>query len=325
MMDVVYTDKDWVEQGVVGSCVLDLAYGNDENDFALVVPIGFELPKGALVYVDGTGWGGIVRGVEASTMGDEPALTVSGSTWHGALAESYICPTGSAHVEVEGDANDAMREIIERQGLRGMFDVDARPSGYRVSYRFDRFTDVYTGFRKMLSQVGAKLTVVKEPGRKPTLAAVGIERRIDDADSSRYAYRIADATPFNHIIGIGKGEMEQRVVVHRYADEDGNVSGAQTIFFPHERQYLYELSSTEEAELIEKCDEKLSELQIAHTCELLLPEGESYEVGDIVGIVDEGSGRSAAADVTKVIVKIDEHGIASVSNEIGEVSARGIL
>lgn len=324
-MDIVYTDGKWTEQGYIGRSSLDLAYGNDENNFVIVAPIGLDIQEGALVYVDGTGWGGIVRGCTYSTMEDSPTVTVRGSTWHGVLAESYICPAAGSHVEVAGDANDAMREIVERQGLAAMFDVDSSPSGFDVSYRFDRFADVYAGFRKMLAGVGAKLVVSKEPGGKPVLSAVEVERHIDDADAGRCRYRMEDGTPYNHIIGIGKGEMEERAVVHRYADEDGNVSGTQTIFFPRERQYLYELSSSEEAELIEECDKKLAELQNVQTCELQLGDGESYDVGDIVGIVDEWSGRSATSDVTKVIVKIDEYGVVSISNEIGEVSTRGTL
>lgn len=324
-MDIVYTDEVWNEQGYLEFYEFDLAYGNDENCFDIVVPSGIDVPMGALVYIDGTGWGGIVRGRTDSTMGDRPTATVRGSTWHGILAESYICPAAGSHVEVAGDANDAMREIVERQGLAAMFDVDSSPSGFDVSYRFDRFADVYAGFRKMLAGVGAKLVVSKEPGGKPVLSAVEVERHIDDTDAGRCRYRMEDGTPYNHIIGIGKGEMEDRAVVHRYADEQGAVSGTQTIFWPYERQYLHELSSSEEAELIEECDKKLAELQNVQTCELQLPDGESYDVGDIVGIVDEWSGGSATSDVTKVIAKIDEYGVVSISNEIGEVSKRGTL
>lgn len=320
-MDVVYTDEEWEEQGYLEFHSFDLAYGDEENDFEIVIPAGLDVPKGALVYIDGTGWGGIVRGCEASTMGDAPTATVEGSTWQGVLAESYICPTAGSHVDVSGDANDAMRKIVERQGLQGMFDVEARPSGYRVSYRFDRFADVYSGFRKMLALAGAKLAITKEPGCKPMLAAVEAERHIDDSDAGRCRYRMAESTPYNHIIGIGKGEMEERAVVHRYADDQGAVSGTQTIFWPHERQYLYELSSSEEADLIEECDKKLTELQNAKECDLQLLDGESYDVGDIVGTVDERSGRSVTDYVTKVIVKIDEYGTVSISNEVGGLSS----
>lgn len=318
-MDVVYTDDGWIEQGYVKAYALDLSYGTGENDFELIVPIDFTTPKGALVYIDGTCWGGIILACSPSTLDYPPTNAITGLTWHGILAESYICPSGASHVEVSGDANDAMREIVRRQGLDAMFDVQQRPSGYRVSYRFDRFTDVYSGFRKMLSKVGARLDIRKDPGCKPTLSAVEAGRYVDDFDSGRFRYEMTDATPYNHIIGIGKGELEERAVVHRYADEDGNISDVQTIFFPRERQYLYELSGSEESELVEKCDEKLSDLQDAFACELKVDGDEHYEVGDLVGIVDEGTGTSITSYVEKVIVKIDKEG-ANVTNEIGDVA-----
>lgn len=317
---MIYTDEKWVEQGCIDCMTLDLAYGNDENDFKLTVPIECNIPKGALVYIDGTEWGGIVRGSTASTMGDVPTNTIVGSTWHGVMAESYICPDGESYVQASGDAHEAMRRIIERQGLHAMFDVPSRQSGFHVSYQFDRFSDVYTGLRKMLGNCGAKLRIVKDPGRKPMLSAVEARRSIDDGQSEHIPYKISDGTPYNHIIGIGKGELEDRTVVHFYADESGNVSDAKTIYFPGERQYLYELSNEEADKLIEECTKKLKELQSVRTCELELPEGECYDVGDVVGIANDDTGVSVVADVTKVIVKINEHGTATVTNEIGEVT-----
>jgi hypothetical protein len=323
MSDVIYTDAEWIERGVVPQCTLDLAYGADENDFALTVPIGFCIDDGALVYVDGTGWGGIVRGNCPSTIVDgphgKPTNTIVGTTWQGVLAESYIVPDAGSHVEVSGDANDAMRAVVKRQGLDAMFDVEEAPSGFPVAHRFDRFADVYASFRKMLAQVGAKLVVAKDPGCKPKLSAVGIRRCIDDGEAARFAYRITDDTPVNHIIGLGKGEMEERIVVHRFADAEGRASAIQSIFPPHERQYLYELSSSDEAELIEACDEELKELQKVRECELRLPAGEAYEVGDVVGIVDENTGKSITAEVVKAIVRLDAGGRIEISNEIGDV------
>ena len=89
-LKVTYTDEDGVEIGMLGSYSLDLAYGSDENDFALTADIGFHLPKKSLVYIDGTEWGGVVRGCRPSTLGESPTNTITGQTWHGVLAESCI-------------------------------------------------------------------------------------------------------------------------------------------------------------------------------------------------------------------------------------------
>ena len=92
MIDLTYTDSDGIEQGIIKAYQLDLAYGSDENDFELTLPIDMRIAEKSLVYIDGTEWGGIVRGGRESTMGETPVFVARGETWHGMLAETYICP-----------------------------------------------------------------------------------------------------------------------------------------------------------------------------------------------------------------------------------------
>ena len=283
-LKVTYTDEDGVEIGMLGSYSLDLAYGSDENDFALTVPIDFHLPKKSLVYIDGTEWGGVVRGCRPSTLGESPTNTITGQTWHGVLAESCICPdAGADYYESSGEANAALRALVARQGLGDLFDVSPEDSGFRVSYRHERFADSYSSIRKMLRRSGAKLRISKEPGRKPELSAVEVGSHVDDGSSQRYGYELRVGTPYNHIICLGMGDLAERAVVHLYADADGNVSGVQTLFGLDERQYVYELSNREADELAEEGAKKLKELQATSMCELRLPEDESFDVGDVVG------------------------------------------
>lgn len=323
-LEVTYTDENRVELGMIDSFSLDLAYGSDENDFELTVPIGFTLPRKSLVYIDGTEWGGVVRGCRISTLGEEPTNTITGQTWHGILAESCIIPdAGSDHYRSSGEANAAIRAILARQGLDDLFDASGEDSGIMVEHEHDRFADAYASIRKMLRKSGAKLKIAKEPGRKPTLYAVEIGSYVDDGSAGRLAYEMRDDMPYNHIIGLGNGEMQDRAVVHLFADADGVVSETQTLFGLDERQYVYELSSNDDENLREECRKKLEKMQNVRSIDIRLNDGESYDVGDIVGIVDDDSGKSVMTDVTKVIVKVDDRGTVSVSNEIGEVRASG--
>ena len=322
-LKVTYTDEDGVEIGMLGSYSLDLAYGSDENDFALTVDIGFHLPKKSLVYIDGTEWGGVVRGCRPSTLGESPTNTITGQTWHGVLAESCICPdAGADYYESSGEANAALRALVARQGLGDLFDVSPEDSGFRVSYRHERFADSYSSIRKMLRRSGAKLRISKEPGRKPELSAVEVGSHVDDGSSQRYGYELRVGTPYNHIICLGMGDLAERAVVHLYADADGNVSSVQTLFGLDERQYVYELSNREADELAEEGAKKLKELQATSMCELRLPEDESFDVGDVVGVIDDETGVSVVSDVTKVVVRIGGSGAPEVSNEIGDITVR---
>lgn len=322
MIDLVYTDRNRIEQGVINAYGLDLAYGSDENDFKLTLPIDKQLDMRSFVYLDGTEWGGIVRGGKESTLDENPVYVATGKTWHGILASTFICPaSGEDYVTVSGEANAAIGRVLEHVGLSDVFDASSEGSGIEVSHRFERFADCYSGIRKMLNASGAKLKIDKQPGRKPTLYAAPISSYVDTDEACRYGSKIEWGTPVNHLICLGKGELADRTVIHLYADEDGNVSQTQTLFGLDEVQEVYDYSSAEDDELLEEGTKKLKELQEVEASELSLPEDAAFDVDDIVGTVSEASGRSITASVSKVIVKIDEDGYARVTNEIGEIKA----
>lgn len=319
MIDLTYTDPDGIEQGIIKAYQLDLAYGSDENDFELTLPIDMRIAEKSLIYIDGTEWGGIVRGGRESTMGETPVFVARGETWHGMLAETYICPA-SDHVSVGGEANAAIAYVLGYVGLSDVFDASTEPSGISVSHRFDRFTDCYSGFRKMLAASGAKLRIDKQPGMKPTLSAVPIGDYVDSGESNKYGYKLEWYTPINHLICLGMGELEERTVLHLYADAEGNVSQTQTLFGLDERQAIYEYNNIDEAKLLEDGTKKLKEMQDTSACKLLLPEGTAFDIGDMVGIASEKTGRSVVSTVSKAIVKVSGNGQVEITNEIGEIS-----
>lgn len=122
----------------------------------------------------------------------------------------------------------------------------------------------------------------------------------------------------NHIVCAGSGELSERAVVHLYADGDGNVGGVQSIFGLGERQYLYEYTTDDEAELRADGAKKLAELQSAGELNVELPEDAGLDVGDEAGVTVEGTGAEVRAEVVKVVVSADGDGQLSVSCELGE-------
>ena len=321
MIDLVYTDRNGIEQGIINAYGLDLAYGSDENDFELTLPIDKQLDMRSFVYLDGTEWGGIVRGGKESTLDENPVYVATGKTWHGILASTFVCPaSGEDYVTVSGEANAVLGSVLEYVGLADVFDASSEDSGIEVSHRFERFTDCYSGIRKMLNASGAKLKIDKQPGCKPTLYAAPISSYVDTDEACRYGYKIEWGTPVNHLICLGKGELSERTVIHLYADSSGNVSRTQTLFGLDEVQEVYDYSSAEESDLIEDGTAKLLEMQETQSCNLSLPEDAAFDVDDVVGVVSEGSGRAITSSVAKVIVKIGEDGIPQITNEIGETS-----
>ena len=226
MIDLVYTDRNGIEQGIINAYGLDLAYGSDENDFELTLPIDKQLDMRSFVYLDGTEWGGIVRGGKESTLDENPVYVATGKTWHGILASTFVCPaSGEDYVTVSGEANAVLGSVLEYVGLADVFDASSEDSGIEVSHRFERFTDCYSGIRKMLNASGAKLKIDKQPGCKPTLYAAPISSYVDTDEACRYGYKIEWGTPVNHLICLGKGELSERTVIHLYATRAATSAG----------------------------------------------------------------------------------------------------
>lgn len=322
MADFVYTDPAGVELGILQSFSLDLAYGSDENDFELTVPPSFELAPGAWVYEDGTEWGGTVDSRGMDNTGAAAVSVYRGRTWHGIMAASVVCPpAGESHYEASGEANAAIAALVGHQGLDAVFSVSDEDSGIQVHGNLPRYCDMYSGIRSMLAKSGARLSIEKPAGGKPVLSAVPARAHVDDIDSDRFSFRVDQAARrVNHLVCLGSGEMEDRNVLHLYANVAGEVSQTQTLFGADEVAAAYELSSATADELLSEGTSKLEELQEADTCDLQLPESAGFAVGDYVGVLDVETGLSITAQVTKVVVRIDSQG-ERVSYGIGEPRA----
>lgn len=325
-MHLIATDPGFRDLGVVRHCSLDMAFGEDENDFELRVPIA-DAPRGlsggSLVYVDGTEYGGIVDDVGCDTASGSPSAVYRGRTWHGVLASKVLRPdAGQDWLSVAGEANAVLLALVHRVGLEDLFTASGSPSGFSVSHRFERYTDAYSGIRAMLRSAGAKLGVAWD-GRRVALSALPVVDHSErEFDGRRTGMRASMAhRPVNHLVCLGKGELRDRVVVDLYADADGNVSRTQSLFGLDERAEVYDRSSAEEDELAEDGAERLRELQEADECDVpSLPSGD-YGIGDVIGCREPRMGLYATAEIVKAVVAIAEDG-ASVSYEAGAPSLR---
>lgn len=313
-MDMVYTDTGGTEVGILQSFQLDLAYGEDENDFSVKIPYGLPIGEGSLCYIDDTEWGGIVRGFREDATEKPSKLYAVGQTWHGLLAETVLCPpAGATHITFKGEANEAIAYVLRLTGRDILFSAEAAPSGMVVDYQFDRFCTLYDGLRKMLSQIGGKLKIAKEPGQKPKLYAAPATDYTDGERALRAGYIAERVRPVNHLVCTGEGEDDERIVIHLYADEEGGISRAQTLFGAQERAAHYDYTSADESKLIEDGTKRLKEMQESASLEIKLPSGTPLDVGDKVGIVSEQADIEVSADVSKVIVVIGETGKPSIS------------
>lgn len=320
MVDLIITDSKHVDVRSAVDFTLDCAWGKEENDFELVVSGASTIDAGAYIYVDGSECGGVVDAMEDQLTAGVSTLTYSGRTWHGVLANKILEPDrGRDYLTVSGTASTVIGSLISRVGLDGVFDaVDSPTAGAQTikSYRFDRYTDCYTGLRRMCEASGLKLRLAYASGRV-NIWAEPVAHYGDSIDSDLIDF---DATRTwrkpNHLIGLGKGDEMARVVVHWYADAKGTVSQTQSLRGVDEITQVYDYSSAETAELNQKTREKLQDLQSEGEVKVTVHEdsGIVFDVGDTVTARDNLTGITVNASITKKIVKVSG-GVLSVDYE----------
>lgn len=320
MVDLIITDSNHVDVRSAADFTLDCAWGKEENDFELVVSGASTIDAGAYIYVDGSECGGVVDAMEDQLTAGVSTLTYSGRTWHGVLANKILEPDkGKDYLTVSGTASTVIGSLISRVGLDGVFDaVDSPTAGAQTikSYRFDRYTDCYTGLRKMCAANGLKLRLAYTSGQV-NIWAEPVAHYGDSIDSDLIDF---DATRTwrkpNHLIGLGKGDLAARVVVHWYADAKGTVSQTQSLRGVDEITQVYDYSNAETAELNTKTKEKLQDLQSEGDVRVTVRDDANvvFDVGDTVTARDNLTGITVNASIVKKIVKVSG-GVMSVDYE----------
>lgn len=307
--------------GILHDYKLDLAYGEDENDFELLIPSSAHCcGKGFFLYMDGTEYGGIVDEIASDTEAEE--VTYTGRTWHGLLNSKIIEPdAGQGYLVLSGEANAVLGALITRLGLGDLFAASDEDSGLIISsYKMNRYIPAYDGIRKMLKTEQGKLRFAFKGGK----VILSAHQRGDYTQDGSLDSDLIDLkvkrhyNPVNHLICLGRGELAAREVIHLYVDAEGNISKTQTFTGIDERTDVYDNSSAESLEDLENGGiDRLKELALADEVDAALDEdSDQYEIQDLVGATDNIIGLTVAAEITKKIVTI-ENGKITISYKVG--------
>lgn len=295
---------------------LDLAFGSDENAFELTCAEGLAPAEGQVVFVDATEYGGVVDETSYDAGRDATGtVTCKGRTWHGILAGKRLLPdSGSGYLSVSGKAGDVLASLIGRMGLSGLFSAAADDTA--VSYTFERFCDGYSGLKAMAEANGRKVAM-RLRGGKVELSLPPAVDYANKVDSDLLDFKLTSVHRcVNHLVCAGTGELEDRAVVHFYADAAGNVSHTQTLFGVDEITALYDYSNADEEKLEEEGKKKLQEYQTQGSVEVEAHDDIDVDVGDVISARDNAHGRTITATVAKKIVKVSR-GVATYSYEVG--------
>ena len=321
MVDLICADENGVPFHAASDCLFDCAWGSGENDFELTLYDGTVLPDRGLVYVDGTEVGGIVDHMKDELSDGVSVVTYSGRSWHGMLAGKVLQPdSGQDYLKVSGPVNQVLSNLLARIGLADVFKVRADSTKTIPTFRFDRYCTAYDGIRRMLAANDLKL-MFQEVDGTIWMYAMPVVAHDDTVDSDLVDFSITkDYRRTNHMIGLGKGDLRNRLVVHYYADGSGKVSNTRTFDGRDEIAAVYDYSSAEKDELDKQTKKQLQDLQGAGAVDVTVHDGLSLDVGDRVAGCDHVTGLTVTAVVLKKIVKLSG-GLLSVSYEVGDAAS----
>ena len=321
-MDLIYMNADKEDVGVMLDYTLDLAFGSDENDFECnIVRSNHCCEKGFYLYYENTEYGGIIDDIGVDTDSDE--ITYSGRTWHGILNSKILEPDfGKDYLVLSGEANTVLNLLVSRMGLASLFRASEDNSGVNISsYKMNRYISGYDGIRKMLNASGAKLNIIFKNGFVELSAKPIVDYSKDEQfDTDQISFKIKKkGSPLNHVICLGKGDLSEREVIHVYADKSGKISTTQSLTGIHEVATIYENANTESSDELKQGGidmilESWNSDEIEYDFD---SDEESYDIGDIVGAMEEVTKTEVSAEITKKIVTI-KNNTTTISYKVGE-------
>lgn len=318
-MDLILATADGQEERVLEEN-LDLDIGKT-NDFVLSASYGTwlgDIQIGKRIYIPDTEYGGIIKYIRSAT--NTGNIEVKGFTWRGYLDKRIIVPpAGSDYYTANGELNSVIRALVDIPG----FVVPQVNTGVTVNYRFGRYVTVAQGLQAMLQTVGYRLDIKYIQTQTGGYVQVQAVRAGNYGDSVEYSQdsmidfaSTDNQMGVNHLICLGKGELKDRLVIHLYADKNGNISTTKTITGMDEIVATFENSGAESDTLTDTGKKRLKELRSnkSFTASIKDVEQELF-LGDTVSGVDYITGNSVTKPIADKIVKRTS-GVISIDYKI---------
>jgi len=308
-MDLIYADENREDVGVLLDYQFDLAFGSDENNFTISVSLDNHVcQEDYWIYIEGTEYGGIVDDIEVNT--ETQRVTYKGRTFHGLIESKIVCPDAGQdyYVITNTEANAALGTLITRLGLGDLFEASSEDSGITITrYQFWRYIEGYAGIRKMLDKNGAKLHMEWNEGAVILSAVPYVSYDDEELTSDHVNFTIDQSfNPINHMVCLGSGELQNRMVVHLYCDASGNISQTQTFTGLEERAEVLDYPNAEsEEQLIEEGESRLRSSWNASTVDIRLDDEYEFDIGDVITVSEVITGVHLTRSITKKIVTIN--------------------
>lgn len=315
---LILADQNLKDIDPVMDADIDIAIGSDENDYEIKIQRDkwrSDYTFGNAFYIKDTEYGGIIGEVDTNTA--EDTISLLGMTWRGMLDKKIIRPpTGEDYKKVSGELNTVLSDLVTEH-FGDYFVVSQDDTGIVVAdYQFDRYCTLLSGIMKMLKSVGYRLRIryIQQERGQPgyvELSAVPIvdySEQIELSQDSQLNFTFKNyRNGVNHLICLGKGELQDRQVIDLYVQKDGSIGTEQYYKGIEEIAATYEDTSSETDELEERGRERLQKLMnstsFAMDVETL---NMDVEIGDIIGGRDYLTGLYAKKPIVKKIYRVQD-------------------
>ena len=313
---LILADQNLKDIAPVMDAEIDIAIG-EENDYEIKILSDEWRPEytfGNAFYIKDTEYGGVIGEVDTSTA--EDTISLLGRTWRGMLDKKIIRPpTGQDYKKVSGELNVVLGELITEQ-FDDYFVVSQDDTGVSLTnYQFDRYCTLLSGINKMLKSVGYRLKIryVQQERGQPgyvelsSAPIVDYSEQIELSQDSQLNFTFKNCrNGVNHLICLGKGELQDRQVIDLYVQEDGSIGSEPYYTGVQEIAATYEDTSSETDELEEKGREKLLELMNSTSFSMDVESlNMDVEIGDIIGGRDYLTGLYAKKPIVKKIYRVE--------------------
>lgn len=317
------------EQGeLTDSADADLDIG-DTNDFEINIPVSEydaeRIGYGCKIFIPGTEYGGIIGDIESNT--NEEKVVIRGRTWRGMLQYKVVEPPAEQdHLILSGELNDMIRTLIGDR-FSGLLSVPNVVTGITVkNWQVDRYVTLYDALQKLVSNYDYKLQIryIQPEGLEYGYVTVQAEPIKDYSEQLEYSQEeavhvvVRDCrNGVNHLVCVGQGENQDRIVLHLYVQKDGSIGKTQYYTGLAEISAVYDYSSAEADKLEEDGIKRLKELQNYKKCEMTIDDVD-LEIGDIIAGYDAVTDTQVIKPVIKKILKMQDGKITIDYNVKGD-------
>jgi len=318
-LDVIHAGADRIEIGVVRDFhKYDAQIRNngkmEDNTFELQMSIDAwkdsPIRKDDYLYVDKTEFGGVVRSVRKDT--STRTMTVKGLTWRGILAKKVIEPPSGQGYRIYTGVSPA---AILSDVVGDFYDVfEVQETGHSPISAQYRYQTILEGITATFQKNGMSLFVQYDADEMKCIlkprTIVDYSGLYDISADSGIGITIEDngLVTYNHVIGLGRGELVERQVVERWI-YDGVIYTSRPSEIPEEKQdtLVYDYSSVESLEDLEDgAEQKLRESQptVSVNVGTLTSIDADLELGDVITVVDADMGIDIKKTVSQKILTI---------------------